>query len=195
MIPIVYFIRCNSGGLIKIGYSTDLPARLASLGHANAGGVSLLASAPGGNVAESRIHAMFREDRVRGEWFRPSANLLEFVAKVRDCGSLLFGPAVEDVDAAFSATSSDESAAFRVIVGAAIKARTTPFSSITQKALAQGIGVTRHTVNNWVLGKNDLSAYIAMRVETYLADRGQPGFLTEIYGDLGEPMAKRSAAE
>lgn len=194
MKSIVYFIRCNAGGLIKIGYTTDLPARVASLGHANAVGVSLLASADGGVVAESRLHTMFREYRVRGEWFRPSAPLLDFIANVREAGRLPFGRDIEAADAAFRATYGDESAVFRATVAAAIKARLAPFSHITQKALAQGVGVTRHSVNNWVNEKNDPSAYIAMRIDAYLSDHGLPGFLAEIYGDLGAPRAKRRAA-
>lgn len=191
----VYFIRCEASGLIKIGYSTDLQGRVASLLHANPRGVALMASAPGGAVAEAAVHKKFRELRVRGEWFRTSPALLSFIEQVKRNGALGLTPDTSSVDVALIQTAHDESAEFRASLAAALRSRLMPFSHVTQKALAQGIGATRHSVNNWVNQKCEPSAYLVGRIHNYLTASGQPGFLSEIYGDLAEPKSKRRAAE
>ena len=193
MNSIVYFIRCIDSGLIKIGYTTDINGRKASLNHASPAGVSLIASAPGGSNAEASLHRKFEHLKVRGEWFRPRPELLDYIANVRAGGSLELDDAVS-ADAEFASTYRDESGEFRDRMAAAIKLRLHPFTHITQKALAQGIGVTRNSVNNWVNAKSEPTAYLVSRIDAYFYGHGYFGFLAEIYGDLAEPMSKREAA-
>ncbi|WP_432091033.1 GIY-YIG nuclease family protein [Streptomyces sp. NRRL F-5630] len=82
---VVYFVRRE--GFIKIGTTTSLKSRLASLaqgsclmpGGVKPGPVELLATTPGGRRTESLYHEMFAAQRVQGEWFRPNKRLLNLV--------------------------------------------------------------------------------------------------------------------
>jgi hypothetical protein len=80
--PVVYFIR--AGDMIKIGTTTTLPSRMDALAVSTPEKLEILLVVPGGRTEERQVHALFREDRVRGEWFRPSERLAEFIAERRD---------------------------------------------------------------------------------------------------------------
>lgn len=69
----VYFAERD--GLIKIGCSDSPKVRVGAL-HAR-----LLAVIPGRYPEERQIHNRFAADRVDGEWFRPSAELVAFIAQ------------------------------------------------------------------------------------------------------------------
>lgn len=73
----VYFVRraTDPEGLIKIGFTTDLPTRLSILGTSNPEGFDVLCTVPGGRDLEGYLHTAFEADRVAGEWFRPSRDL------------------------------------------------------------------------------------------------------------------------
>lgn len=73
----VYFARRASDGAIKIGWSHDPTARTKTLG------AELLNSIPGSRRLEQDLHARFDADRLDGEWFRPSADLLDFMGDLR----------------------------------------------------------------------------------------------------------------
>lgn len=70
--PVVYYVR--KGRRIKIGFSANLPVRLAKLGG------ELLACEPGGLALERRRQAQFADARIAGEWFRPTPRLLAYIA-------------------------------------------------------------------------------------------------------------------
>lgn len=74
----VYFIRRKGdpSGLIKIGLTSDLSRRLASMETTIPEGIDLLVAIDGGEPVEAHFHALFRDSRVSGEWFVPSADLL-----------------------------------------------------------------------------------------------------------------------
>ncbi|MEH0417814.1 GIY-YIG nuclease family protein [Streptomyces sp. B21-083] len=82
---VVYFVERD--GLIKIGTTTNLHARIRNLGQGGCkmpegmtvGPVTLLASTPGDRLDESNYHERFRKQRVGGEWFRPNKALLRLV--------------------------------------------------------------------------------------------------------------------
>lgn len=81
-------------------------------------------------------------------------------------------------------------------VADALARRLYPHTPLHQKVLAGAIGVTRHTVNNWLRGKCDPGSHEMDRLGKFFkSTEGGPAFLTEIYGELGGAMAKRSAAE
>jgi len=80
--PVIYFAQV--GELVKIGTTTNLPARLASLRSAARRGLDLLLVVPGSYAEEAQVHALFGADRVRGEWFTPSAALTAFIAERQD---------------------------------------------------------------------------------------------------------------
>lgn len=78
----VYFIR--SGELVKIGYTTDVIARLAQLQTGSANELHLLAvierAAPS---LERLLHSFFAETRVRGEWFSFTGTLARLVKHIQ----------------------------------------------------------------------------------------------------------------
>lgn len=77
----VYFIRADGPGLIKIGVAGSVQHRLSTLQTASPVPLTLIAVIPGvGQPVESELHERFAEDRVRGEWFEPSAKLLSYIA-------------------------------------------------------------------------------------------------------------------
>lgn len=79
---VVYFIQVND--MIKIGTTTCLPARIDALSTHGSGKPEVLLVVPGGRTEEKQAHALFADERVRGEWFRPSGRLLDFIAERQD---------------------------------------------------------------------------------------------------------------
>jgi uncharacterized phage protein (TIGR02220 family) len=79
----VYFIRGATTGLIKIGESVDPVVRLAELARCGSESLELLAILANGSRSERELHEKHAADRVHGEWFRPSASVLE---SVREAG-------------------------------------------------------------------------------------------------------------
>jgi len=76
---LVYFIQV--GNRIKIGTTTNLPRRLTQLRSHCAEEPRVLLAVAGDATQEKQVHALFAEDRIRGEWFAPSARLNQFMAE------------------------------------------------------------------------------------------------------------------
>lgn len=81
----VYFIQCGDGGPIKIGIAKAVNERLADLQVANPYELRLLGYVPtdDAEALEGRLHGQFYQLRIRGEWFRPEAVLLDFINGLR----------------------------------------------------------------------------------------------------------------
>lgn len=77
----MYLIRSETTGLIKVGTAVDLARRLTVLQIGSSEPLTLLGSVPdtSGGLLERAIHRDFAADRVRGEWFKPSPELLRAV--------------------------------------------------------------------------------------------------------------------
>lgn len=77
----IYFIE--SGGLIKIGITENLWARVYNLALSSAHKIFLKGYIEVDNdilyAGERAIHAKFDSIRAHGEWFRPSDDLYEFI--------------------------------------------------------------------------------------------------------------------
>jgi hypothetical protein len=76
----VYFARAASR--IKIGWSRNVGTRLAQLQTANPDPIVLLATTPGGRALERQLHERFASDRVSGEWFDATDELLNHIAEL-----------------------------------------------------------------------------------------------------------------
>lgn len=82
---VVYYVRRDSDGLIKIGTSRTLAKRLATLKR-ESGSLRLIATVGGAHREENALHRQFAELRAEGEWFRPELPLLEHVyALMKKC--------------------------------------------------------------------------------------------------------------
>lgn len=77
---VVYFIRAESGGPIKIGYTSLNPERrLEQLNVGHWETFRLLGLLFGGRDLESQLHRRFSHLSIRGEWFRDAPDLLAFI--------------------------------------------------------------------------------------------------------------------
>lgn len=89
----VYYVQ-RTDGLIKIGYTSQLRNRMSAL-RAEFGPLTQLAVHAGGYKAEQSMHRKFAAHRVRGEWFRPSADLLAHIARIIESQQSRTTPVVE----------------------------------------------------------------------------------------------------
>lgn len=77
----VYFVTCDVPDFpIKIGWAMDVAARLQQLQGALPFKVKLLGSMPGYLEDERRLHLTYAADRLQGEWFKRSGELLTFIS-------------------------------------------------------------------------------------------------------------------
>jgi hypothetical protein len=76
----VYFAK--AGDRIKIGWSRNVGARIAQLQTGNPAPVQLLAAIPGARARERKLHTLFAEHRVSGEWFRDDPELVAYIARI-----------------------------------------------------------------------------------------------------------------
>ena len=105
----VYFIQAGLLGPIKIGWSANVKQRLAAAQVDNHEELRLRATAPGGPQIEARLHTVFHTAWIRGEWFRPVAELVELIEVLEDGANLLpILEAFEDTNAASRSTPQTE---------------------------------------------------------------------------------------
>lgn len=79
-VEVVYAIRCPDG-LIKIGYTSDLPARRRQL---TSDPAAILAVKPGTYDEEQQVHADLRASCARGrEYYHPTPEVLGYVNTIR----------------------------------------------------------------------------------------------------------------
>lgn len=75
----VYFMQEDGGGPIKIGKSKEPKGRLRRLQTASHSRIRLLAVVQGYDMVEAQMHRRFAASRIRGEWFKPTHELLAFI--------------------------------------------------------------------------------------------------------------------
>lgn len=84
----IYFMQDSKTHAIKIGYSAGGgEARRGALQTGNAHPLVLLAEVPGDQAAERDLHDRFHEDRLCGEWFRPSPGLVSYIVRASSPGA------------------------------------------------------------------------------------------------------------
>lgn len=127
----IYFISAEPDGPIKIGYASNPKKRIASLQTAHHQQLKLLKVIPGTLQAEAALHALFKNDRIKGEWFKRSPSLLSFIESDDAWKS-----AVADEDM-ISANSTDHPHAQYIIALG------------DTGTLAADLGVVPQAVSNW----------------------------------------------
>jgi Meiotically up-regulated gene 113 len=76
----VYFAQVNTNGPVKIGFTTSNPAiRIRAAQQACPYKLNWLGYFAGSMADEQALHKRFDRYRLRGEWFRPVAPILEFI--------------------------------------------------------------------------------------------------------------------
>ena len=80
----VYFIQEENNGLIKIGYSDNPKDRLRSLQVSSPNKLKIIKVVDGNFDRERFIHYKFSKFSVRGEWFSPNSELVEYINNLED---------------------------------------------------------------------------------------------------------------
>lgn len=78
---VVYFVSRDADGLVKIGFTSRLTARLGALRREH-GDLRVLATESGGREREAALHAAFADYRVVGEWFQPHPALHRYIESI-----------------------------------------------------------------------------------------------------------------
>jgi hypothetical protein len=77
---VVYFVQARTLGLIKIGYSKGNPwIRVNTIRTCSPDIIDPIGIERGGRRREIHLHARFTHIRVRGEWFLPDPELLDYI--------------------------------------------------------------------------------------------------------------------
>lgn len=77
MTDVVYFIRNDDTGTVKIGHSSNVDRRVTALSSAVGCKLTLLRTVGGGQIAEQWYHKRFSDLRIKGEWFTFHPEMLE----------------------------------------------------------------------------------------------------------------------
>lgn len=81
--PGVYAIR-GVAGYIKIGRASNIAARIGAIQSAHPIPIKLLAILSENPEDEAKFHRRWAEQRVGGEWFKSTPEMLEYFQRVRD---------------------------------------------------------------------------------------------------------------
>lgn len=89
-LPTVYFIQANApSGPVKIGYTGRRVSQRLSEGQTFAPEeLTVLVEAPGTTADEAKLHRVFAQYHLRGEWFTYGPEVQELVWHLLDGGSL-----------------------------------------------------------------------------------------------------------
>ena len=79
----VYFVQAKTTGWIKIGRAKNPASRIKDLQSSNGDALELLSMIPEKNYTEGFLHEKFKHLRVRGEWFEPREELIQFIAECK----------------------------------------------------------------------------------------------------------------
>lgn len=80
----IYFIQAGDAGPIKIGFTSGCPLdRMANLQTGSPDELRLVAHARGTQEDERELHKRFAHLRMRGEWFQPKSELVEFIRGIQ----------------------------------------------------------------------------------------------------------------
>ena len=81
-VPVVYFVRAKTLGLIKIGLTMNMNDRMKTLRVGSPDQLELVGAVMDRDAdrLEGRLHARFADHRSHGEWFHPCPELLEVIA-------------------------------------------------------------------------------------------------------------------
>lgn len=75
----IYFIQAEDSKAIKIGIADNPQRRLAALATGSAEPLTLLGVQHGVKADEIDLHRRFRSLRLKGEWFQPGQDLLDYI--------------------------------------------------------------------------------------------------------------------
>jgi hypothetical protein len=98
----IYFIQAGNNGPIKIGFSRNPQNRLIALSEYSPFPLRMVAQIEGTFGDEGKLHKRFSQYKIKGEWFHPSGELLEYVKTIP------YNQVVDICDPAFIAKRKQE---------------------------------------------------------------------------------------
>lgn len=84
----LYFVSIVGGGPVKVGYTSNVNARLTTLAAWCPYPLELLHSMTAAPIAETYCLEQLRPYQMKGEWHHPHPKVLEFVARVKAEGAI-----------------------------------------------------------------------------------------------------------
>ena len=79
----VYFALDRDSGEIKIGTSKKVRSRMKNVARETKRSIVVMATVDGDREVEQSLHRRFRHARIRGEWFRPVPELLDYIDSIK----------------------------------------------------------------------------------------------------------------
>ena len=79
----IYFVRGQRSGMVKIGYTARLKGRLGALQTGSPESLELVGFIDGDRTTERELHERFKDARAHGEWFHPRKELSDFLGTIR----------------------------------------------------------------------------------------------------------------
>jgi hypothetical protein len=149
----VYFIQTGDGGYVKIGWTENeasLATRLISLQHANALRLSVIRVLDVERWAEFWLHGFFAEQRLIGEWFTFTEEMLSVV------------PPGE---------RPDYQSVARLANGRLARGGKALYGGRWVSRLADALGVHHQTVRRWESGEVAIPGEMMDRVKGLLVDK------------------------
>lgn len=81
---IIYFVKSTISHEIKIGFtSSNVLKRLSTIQTSHPYKLELLAKIPGDRKFEKSLHQKFEKYRLKGEWFQPHPDIINFISSLR----------------------------------------------------------------------------------------------------------------
>lgn len=77
----IYFVKAENG-FIKIGITRDVLRRFFNLQTSSPLSLTLVASMPGTEEEEAQLHSRFEKHKVKGEWYSPATELLDYISSI-----------------------------------------------------------------------------------------------------------------
>ncbi|APL94105.1 hypothetical protein AI27_06475 [Sphingomonas sp. BHC-A] len=96
----VYFLQHGASGPVKVGYSKRPEKRIATIATSCPDPIVVLAVIDGSHALEQRIHRAFRAHRYRGEWLRPTDEVISFVTLCASASSAEIERRLADMEGA-----------------------------------------------------------------------------------------------
>ena len=158
----VYFIAVTNGAAIKIGWAEDVSARLADLQVGNHEQLFVVAALNGSRLTERLIHKCFDGSKIRGEWYKPTEDILEFIhllnGRQEDFASL-FGHSISQCQNDNRPSKRSRKATTKVFM-AARRAGAVPetFHGLSVNQIAKKLRVSNRTVSRWLRAAHESGA-------------------------------------
>ena len=158
----IYFIKDHTGP-IKIGYtSKPIAQRLSALRTNTPNTLTVLKTMRGSQKDEKKLHEQFAHLRLYGEWFSPSAELLQFIeTRPREDGNPYHEPAHEEC-----MMSANSLTALKLIGDLVAVARKRRELSVSE--MADRIGIDRRTLTQLEKGNYAVSLGIFIQSLDFL---------------------------